>query len=158
MINKKNKVDIYKYADMGISSKYITNWKKDMQWCSRFVIKISTSDIHIICIIQKLARVVAARREVSSNNGIGNILLQPEEHLIPTRRRVLSTAVQSCLPLQASRWSLGALLLNGGPDLYSFDDFLLLTPYERLNWKKNTILKIRGIAAYLSFLEITSAP
>lgn len=26
MINKKNKIDIY--ADMGISSKYINNWKK----------------------------------------------------------------------------------------------------------------------------------
>lgn len=44
-----------------------------------------------------------------------------------------SESAQSCLPLQASQWSLGALLLNDGPDLYAFDCILLLTPYQRLN-------------------------
>lgn len=89
--------------------------------------------VHIKCIIQKLARVVASRRGVSSNNGIVNILTQQGKQLVHTAMKVPSTMVLNCLPVQASRWSLEALLLNDGPDHFSFEYFLFLTPYQRLN-------------------------
>ena len=63
--------------------------------------------IYIKCIIQKLARLDASRRELYSNNGIVNILSQPEKQLnhwdeyqVPWH-----TEVPTCSSITMESWS-----------------------------------------------------
>ena len=96
--------------------------------------------IYIKCIIQKLARLDASRRDIYSNNVIVNFSHSQKSSWI-TGMSTKYYGTQRYQPVPASRWSHGALLLSDGSGLCSFEQLPLLTPYQRLNWKKNTILR-----------------
>ena len=96
--------------------------------------------IYIKCIIQKLARLDASRSDIYSNNVIVNFSHSQKSSWI-TGMSTKYYGTQRYQPVPASRWSHGALLLSDGSGLCSFEQLPLLTPYQRLNWKKNTILR-----------------